>query len=419
MAARKLFVGDRPAGGDSADVDIEIRPATAEDYDELLRVDGFAFGAQYTKQDFEDAFGSEPATYLVATLAGRIIGITGHYDFDMSVPGGTVAVPGVSWVSVSPLHRRRGVLRALMDRQVRDFADAGFAGAILTASEGSIYGRFGYGPATTTHHTVIDRRLTRLARPDRQVSGEVQLLTAEQARPVLPELHRRWREQVPGALSRSEAWWDHLFLDREQHRGGMSAKFYLTHPNGYVSYRVKEQWNEGIAALQCRITDYVIGSADAHTALWQVLLGMDLFQTIDSHQIPADDPLRFQVTDFRQVRSTAVNDGVWLRPVDAAALLAARSYRVEIDTVLQVSDPLLGDQRLALTGGPDGAHCEPTERPAQAAFSLAGLGSAYLGDHRLSTLTRAGAVQCEDRALLTRLDLALSTDRAPSHGTAF
>lgn len=400
-------------------MDIEIRPATAEDYDELLRLDGFAFGEQYTEQDFEDAFGSEPATYLVATLAGRIIGITGHYDFEMTVPGGSVPVPGVSWVSVSPLHRRRGVLRALMDRQVRDFAAAGFAGAVLTASEGGIYGRFGYGPATAMPHTVIDRRLTRLARPGEQVDGEVRLLTAEQARSVLPELHRRWRAQVPGALNRTEAWWDHLFLDREQHRGGMSAKFYLSHPDGYVSYRVKEHWNEGIAALQCRITDYVIGSAEAHTALWQVLLGMDLFETIDSHQIPVDDPLRFLVTDYRQVRTTAVNDGMWLRPVDAAALLAARGYRAEIDTVLEVCDPLLGDQRLALAGGPDGARCEPTDRPAQASFSLAGLGSAYLGGHRLHTLARAGAVRCEDPALLRRLDLALSTDRAPSHGTAF
>jgi predicted acetyltransferase len=400
-------------------VDIEIRPATADDYDELLLLDGFAFGEHYTEQDAEDAFGSEPATYLVATLAGRIIGITGHFDFSMTVPGGALPVPGVTWVSVSPLHRRRGVLRALMDRQLRDFAAAGFAGAILTASEGGIYGRFGYGPATTVHHTVIDRRLTRLARSDRQVSGEVQLLTAEQARPVLPELHRRWREQVPGALNRTEAWWDHLFLDREQHRGGMSAKFYLTHPDGYVSYRVQEQWNEGIAALRCRITDYVIGSPDAHAALWQVLLGMDLFETIESHQIPVDDPLPFLVTDFRQVRTTAVNDGMWLRPVDAAAMLAARSYRAEVDLVLQVDDPLLGDQRLALVAGPDGARCEPTERPAQARFTLAGLGSAYLGGHRLHTLARAGAVRCDDPALLTRLDLALSTDRAPLHGTAF
>jgi predicted acetyltransferase len=108
-----------------------------------------------------------------------------------------------------------------------------------------------------------------------------------------------------------------------------------------------------------------------------------------------------------------------VRPVDAAATLAARSYPVEIEAVIEVIDPLLGDQRLALAGGPDGASCRPTDRPAQASFSLAGLGSAYLGGHRLHTLARAGMLRCDDPRLLARLDLAFSTDRAPFHGTAF
>jgi len=382
-------------------------------------VDSLAFGEHFTEQEAEDAL-RDPPEFVVATVADQIVGVTGHYRFSsMTVPGGALSVPGVSWVSVSPTHRRRGVLRALMDRQVRGFAAEGAPAAILTASEGGIYGRFGYGPACSVRRTVIDRRITRLAQASQKPSGEVRLLSAEQARSVLPELHRRWREQVPGALNRTESWWDQLFLDREQHRGGMSPRFYLTHPDGYVTYRTREQWNDGIPALQCRITDYAIASADAHAAIWQVLLGMDLFETIESHQIPLDDPLPFLVTDFRQVRTTAVNDGLWLRPVDVAAMLAARSYAVEIDTVAQVQDPLLGDQRVALTGGPDGADCRPTDRPAQVSFCLAGLGSAYLGGHRLHTLARAGALRCDDPRLLARLELAFSTDRAPFHGTAF
>ncbi|HEX8082434.1 MAG TPA: GNAT family N-acetyltransferase [Jatrophihabitans sp.] len=401
-------------------MDLELRPGTTDDHAEILRVDGVAFGDHFTEQDAEDALGAQPPQFTVATVADQIVGVTGHYDFTMTVPGGgALQVPGVTWVSVSPVHRRRGVLRALMDRQVRDFAALGVPAAILTASEGGIYGRFGYGPASSVRKTVLDRRVTRLVQSGQKTSGEVQVLNAEQARSVLPELHRRWREQVPGALNRTEAWWDHLFLDREQHRGGMSAKFYLTHPEGYVSYRVKEQWNDGIAALQCRIVDYVISSTDAHAALWQVLLGMDLFESIESHQIPVDDPLPFLVNDFRQVRTTAVNDGVWVRPIDAAATLAARTYPVEVEAVIEVVDPLLGDRRLVLAGGPDGASCRPTDRPAQASFSLAGLGSAYLGGHRLSTLARAGVLRCDDPRLLSRLELAFSTDRAPFYGTAF
>lgn len=400
-------------------MDVEIRPGTVEDRDEILRLDGAAFGGQVSEQEAEDIF-LDPPEFLVATVADRIVGLTGHYRFSsMTVPGGALAVPGVTFVGVSPTHRRRGVLRALMDHQIRGFAEEGAPAAILTASEGGIYSRFGYGSASASRRTVIDRRAATLIRPVPDAGGEVRLLTAEQARPLLPDLHRRWQRQVPAALSRTEIWWDHLFRDRAEHRDGMSAKFYLVHPDGYLSYRVKQQWNDGFPGHLCWITDYAVCTTDAHAALWQVLLGMDLVGSIESMQIPVDDPLPFLLANFRAVRTTVLNDGLWLRPVDAAALLAARSYRAEIDTVVQVFDPLLGDQRLALAGGPDGASCEPTGRPAQVSFTLAGLGSAYLGGHRLSTLARAGAVRCDDPALGTRLDLALSTDRAPFHGTAF
>jgi predicted acetyltransferase len=182
---------------------------------------------------------------------------------------------------------------------------------------------------------------------------------------------------------------------------------------------VKQNWNDGFPGHMCWINDYAVSTPEAHAALWQVLLGMDLFATIESFQIPVDDPLPFLLSDFRQVRTTVVNDGVWVRPVDVAVMLAARSYRVEIDAVIQVWDPLLGDQRVALTGGPDGASCVPTDRPAQVGFTLAGLGSAYLGGHRLHTLAQAGALHCADPRLLARLELAFGTDRAPFHGTAF
>jgi predicted acetyltransferase len=186
-------------------VDVEVRPGTSADHDEILLLDGAAFGEHYTEQDAEDAFAVGPPEFVVATVADRIVGVTGHYRFSsMTVPGGSLAVPGVTFVSVSPTHRRRGVLRALMDRQLRDFAAEGAPAAILTASEGGIYGRFGYGPATSVRRTVVHRRDAKLLRPAPDAGGEVRLLSAEQARPVLPELHRRWREQVPGALNRTE-----------------------------------------------------------------------------------------------------------------------------------------------------------------------------------------------------------------------
>ena len=67
---------------------------------------------------------------------------------ELTVPGAIVPVAGVTAVGVVPGHTRRGHLRALMRRQLDDVHARGEAVAALWASEGAIYGRFGYGPAT-------------------------------------------------------------------------------------------------------------------------------------------------------------------------------------------------------------------------------------------------------------------------------
>ena len=73
-----------------------------------------------------------------------------HYlDFELTVPGRRGAAR-----RGHHLGRRRadaparGLLRAMYTELHHRFADAGYPLAALTATEGGIYGRFGYGPAT-------------------------------------------------------------------------------------------------------------------------------------------------------------------------------------------------------------------------------------------------------------------------------
>ena len=48
-------------------------------------------------------------------------------------------------IGVLPTHRRRGVTRELLDAQIAGAREQGIAVAALTASEATIYGRFGFG----------------------------------------------------------------------------------------------------------------------------------------------------------------------------------------------------------------------------------------------------------------------------------
>ena len=399
-------------------MDIPIRRATGDDFAAIADLDAASFGVHYSEQDLADAKTLiDPERFLVATDRQRVVGVTGDYPFTMTVPGGVLDVPGVTWVSVDATYRRRGILRELMKRQLSDHRDAGAPALILTASEGGIYGRFGYGVASHIRKTVIDRRRVELVRPGD--AGAVERASTAQARPRMPAIHERWRAQTPGALDRTAAWWDFLCLDRESQRGGMSGLFYLLHADGYVAYQIKTDWNDGDPGHLCWIADYVIASPEAHADLWQVLLGMDLVRMVESYRIPLDDPLQHLVTDGRQIRTTHVGDGLWLRPLDVSAMLSARRYAVEVDEVIEIVDDMFGGGRFALTGGPDGAACTPTKAGADVVIDVGALGAVFLGGGRLQSLARAGRVSAEDPRSLARLDRALLADREPVHGTAF
>jgi predicted acetyltransferase len=399
-------------------VQVSIRRATDADYPAITDLDGASFGFRMTDEELADARTLlDLDRFLVATDADRIIGVTGDYPFTMTVPGGQLEVPGVTWVSVDATYRRTGVLSALMRRQLDELREAGYSCAILTASEGGIYRRFGYGTSSQMRKTAVSRRRVRLL--EAGDARAVSRASAGEARKAMPEIHERWRRQTPGALSRSDALWDYLTLDHEHQRMGMSAMFYLLHADGYLAYRMKTDWNDGDPSHLCWITDYVIASATAHRDLWQVLLGLDLVGSIESYRIPIDDPIQFLVDDPRQIRTTHLDDGVWVRPLDVPAMMTGRRYAIDVDVVLGLADPTFGDGRWRLVGGPDGASCSSTSAAADVELDAAALGSVYLGGVRLEHLLRAGRGRAHRADAAGRLDRALLADRLPQHGTAF
>ncbi len=382
----------RPA--DSPSMSYEIRYARADEFAAVAELDGASFGFHYAADELADAaLDIDPARVVVALDGGRIVALSAEVPFAMTVPGGAdVGTTGLTWVSVEITHRRRGILRALVEHQVRAAAAAGVAAVILSASQGGIYGRYGFGVATQVRRSVVQRRRAEIAAP--VGSAAVRRLTTEQARSVLPSIHERWRRQTPGGLHRSDDRWTFLLLDREYQRDGRSGLFHLVHPDGYLSYRIKADWGTGDPQHECLIVDYAPVTAEAHAALWQTLLAMDLVGSFVSFRVPLDDPLPLLLADPRGVDTTHLGDSLWLRPVDVEQLLGRRTYAVDVDVVIDVRDPLLGDGRYRLRGGPDGASCERTEARADATMSVADLGSLCLGGMRLERLVRAGRVAC-------------------------
>src|SRR5215472_16237046 len=91
----------------------------------------------------------EPDRTLGAFEDGSLVATAATIPLPLTLPGGRrIPAAGISRVTVLPTHRRRGLLTEMLRRQIDEAREQGELVAGLFASEGGIYGRFGFGVAT-------------------------------------------------------------------------------------------------------------------------------------------------------------------------------------------------------------------------------------------------------------------------------
>lgn len=321
-------------------------------------------------------------------------------------------------ITVQPTHRRRGVLRSLMDRHLDDVAERGEPLAGLWASESSIYGRFGYGSATQRVVAKIDAPDVELTRRDTP-AGSVRLLETEDADPVLRSTYESARPSRAGMLTRSDAWWTHrLLADPESWREGRSKLRHAVYEGsgsveGYASYRQKSKWEDFVAHGEVSISEVIATTPEAHTALWAFLTNIDLFPNVEWWNMPVDDPILWKVGDPRRIRRELA-DALWVRVIDIPAALSARAYDSDGVISFRLTDPtrpqVSGTYRLEAADGV--GHCERADGPADVSFVADILGSLYLGGADAISMAAAGRVE-GDADAVRRLHRLFRSDQPP------
>jgi predicted acetyltransferase len=388
----------------------------------------FAVGPQATENyRRQTAMTTEPDRVFVVEDGDALAGTGAAYSMAVALPGGgTLPLAGVTEVGVSPAHRRRGVLRTLMEAVHDQALDRGEPIAGLTASEGGIYRRFGYGVATRYQSLSIDRAAA--AEVDEGSAGRMRVMSDAEARPLLPAVWDRYWRQVPGEVRRPAVWWDMVALDFAEDRDGASARFVAVHddaggvPDGFVTYRVRRGWGSGrLLPHELLVESVAAIDEGVVAALLRFVLGVDLVGTVEWSAAPLDLPYRWRLANPRALRVTREVDHLWLRPLDVAACLAGRRYGIEGACVLEVVDPVrpsLGG-RFRLEGGPDGAGCRRSRAGPDLAVGVADLGALLLGGVSWSTLHRAGLVDERRPGAAARADRMFRPDRAPYCSTDF
>ncbi|MFI1989770.1 GNAT family N-acetyltransferase [Actinoplanes sp. NPDC020271] len=403
---------------------IRLRPGTHEDFPAICDLLGVVFHEEFegeAKAAERDVF--EPERSLVADDSGLVAGHAQAFSRELTVPGAIVPAAHISGVGVQPTHRRRGLLTALMHRQLHDIAAAGREPlAVLWASETTIYPRFGYGAAASRLTFDVMNREVRLTVPPVEPAGRLRMGDPFALLSDLGKLYEQARAGRVGWSERDDRWWRFVLTDAKDDRDGATKRYAVVHdgpsgPTGYALWRVKHAWSHHGPDAEVQVREVVAADPGTYQALWRFLLGIDLSRRVTFTMGAVDEPLPHLIDEPRRL-GLSLTDSLFVRLVDVPAALAARRYRAPVDVVLEVEDPILPANagRWRLTGGPDGAACVRTGDPADLTATVTDLGAAYLGGTSLSTLTAAGRVR-----LLTGNDpsLAFGWHRAPSATEVF
>ncbi|WP_116947848.1 GNAT family N-acetyltransferase [Jiangella endophytica] len=400
--------------------ELVLRTATEADYAELE--------AHITRAFLEDVDDDtadfnrmifEPDRGQLMTDDGVIVGSGLVLTRDLSVPGALVPAAHVTGVGVASTHRRRGVLKTLMNAMLTEAHGRGTEPlAVLWASEGAIYGRFGYGLASwRVSYEIASRNTT--------VNGETPeggRLRQADTRDVLDEIaavYDRTLAQRPGLSTRPGKWWEYLTADPKGWRRGMSAERTVIYQDddgvhGYARFRTKSGWSKSGPDGEVRVTELLAETPEAHATLWRYLMSIDLVRTVKYMHGPVDDPLPHLVTNPDALVGSACGS-LWVRVLDVPGALTARRYAAPVDVVLEVTDADITDNagRWRLTADGATADVSRTDAKVDVAMDVRALGSLYLGGVSAGTLAAGGLITERTPGALARLSAAFGWHRLP------
>lgn len=390
----------------------ELRPVTPAELPGAISAVELAFNSDSHPEDRAlDLQVLADARTLAVLEDGSPVATAAWHDLAMTVPGAVAPVAGVTWVSVSPVRRRQGLLRQLMSRQLADLHAEGRALAALWASEGAIYQRFGYGPASWQLSVEV-RRGAGFHRP---VATEGLELVTPSAQVLAPAFEAAAAAR-PGWFARDERWWTYRLHDPEHRREGVSSlRCVRDGTDGYALFATTGDWDAAGPENVVKVRELVAAGPESEARLWRFLLDLDLTARTTAWGLPLDSPLLHLLAEPRRAQAR-LGDGLYVRLVSVEGL-AARRYAAPVDLVVEVEDELCpwNAGRWRLSGDHDGAVCAPTPDPADLRLHVRELGAAFLGATSLAARATAGLVTERTPGALARASTAFGWAGRAAH----
>ena len=407
--------------------DLAVRPIEEPEIPDWIRALNTGFLRTPYVPDEEIADRSsyiDPSRTLGAFDTGRCVATFRSFPQEITAVGGhPVPANAITNVTVTATHRRRGLLTRMMTQDLAAAKERGDVVATLIAAEYRIYGRHGFGPATSATQWEIDVQRAGL---DPRWSapaggGRIDLVDGEDVRKLGPELHERLRRAQPGAIDRDDRWWQvntgAVLLTRAPWTEPFHAVYRAAdgEVQGLASYVCDDTWTDAKQPYDTATVKGLIATTPAaERGLWYHVCSIDWVTKVKSGWRCPDDLLPHFLPDPRAATITTQADWLWVRILDVVRAMEARSYEGEGTLVFEVVDGAgLAGGRYRLAASAQGASCTPTTESAELTLDVRELGSLWLGDESVVRLAALGKVR-EERAGAARVaDALLRTSGRP------
>jgi predicted acetyltransferase len=344
----------------------------------------------------------------------------GVFPFTVRLNGAPVKMGGVTAVGTLPQFRRRGLLRQVMKQGFETMRERGQAYAILWASMGAIYQRFGYGLAASQMGYSFDPRYAAFESPS-AAPGSVTLLSSEDGFPVAKQLYIQHVAARNLAIHRSTVLWRVDNLRPAKKGGVVHIAVYRNadgEARGHLAYEATEDPDirpPGPNQL-FEVKDFVALDMDAYRGLWDYIRRHDLVGRVRiQNWLPVDDPAPDLLLEPR-VLNRHTSDAIWMRIVDVEAAVPQRPYgdRGELTFAIAGDDmcPSNNGTYLLETDGPTTA-IRRTDRAAGLTMRVNSLATLLAGHRSATHLARAGLIEASDAATLGTADRLFRTEYAP------
>jgi predicted acetyltransferase len=400
-------------------MDIRIRRITDDEFEPFLLASELASSDVPDPDEIErERSIAEPERNFAAFDGPDIVGTAGAFTMPITVPGGELVVGYPTLVGVLPTHRRRGIAAALMRALLDDAHERGELLSVLYASEGGIYGRYGFGLGTIGLSLRIETARSAFVR-GYEPSGQIRLVERDRAIKEILAVQEATRLAIPGMVHLDERRLSYV-VGHEHGADKQRPSFFALHEgesgvDGYGIYKVAHDWPESTPNTTLHVRDLVAANPGAHADLWRFVMDVDLVAYVEAGNRPSDEPLFHLLREPRRLRAR-MSDNLWVRLVDVPGALSARRYAAPGRVVIEVSDSFCAwnEGRYALEAAEDGAAVvNPSGDAAEIACTASDLGATYLGGTSFRQLHRAGRVDEPAKGALARADAMFGWDPAP------